>query len=147
MDKKDEKILEILKSDSSLTTRQIAKKTAIPITTIHNRIRKLKKDEIIKQYTIKLDHKKLGKHFLALVLVSCDYKVLREKHKDQHDLVHEMARLPEVEHVEIVTGSVDMVLRVRTKDVEEYDEFLFKKFQVIPGVERTQSLVVINGLK
>ena len=49
MDEKDEKILKLLKENSKLTTQQISKKTLIPITTIHNRIKKLEKEGIIKK--------------------------------------------------------------------------------------------------
>ncbi len=144
MDRKDEKILEILKADSSLTTRQISRKTLMPVTTVHNRIRKLREEGVITQYTVKVDHRKLGKTFTAILLVSCDYKVLRETGRNQHDLVKDMIKLPEVESADIVTGATDIVLRVRTRDVEAFDDFLFKKLQAIPGIEKTQSLVVIN---
>jgi DNA-binding Lrp family transcriptional regulator len=42
-DQKDKKILQIFKESSNLTTSRIAKKTSIPVTTVHNRIRKLSK--------------------------------------------------------------------------------------------------------
>ncbi|PIZ52419.1 hypothetical protein COY27_00285 [Candidatus Woesearchaeota archaeon CG_4_10_14_0_2_um_filter_33_13] len=144
IDEKDQKIIEILKEHGDFTTRQIAKKTLLPVTTIHNRIRKLKQEGIIKRFTIDLDYKKLGKDFSAIILVSADYKVLRELKKDQHQLAKEISFLPEVEKVDIVTGGTDMVVRVRVKDVEGYDKFLLKKFQNIPGVDRTQSLIVIH---
>lgn len=144
LDEKDIKILEMLKEDSSLTTRQIAKKTLIPITTVHHRVRKLKTEKYIKKYTINLDYKKIGKGFSAIILVSCDYKTLREAKKDQHILAKEISKLPEVEKVDIVTGGTDMVVRVRVKDVEEYDTFLLKKFQNIAGIDKTQSLIVIH---
>ncbi len=50
MNKKDDNILNELKKNSRLTTSQIAKKTNIPITTVHNRILKLKDDVIKKVY-------------------------------------------------------------------------------------------------
>ena len=37
------KILEVLRENSKLSTQQIAKKTGLPVTTVHNRIKKLKK--------------------------------------------------------------------------------------------------------
>ena len=58
MDEKDEQILQILLINSKLSTHQISKKTGIPITTVHNRIKKLTKKGIIKGYTIVIDHKK-----------------------------------------------------------------------------------------
>lgn len=42
LDDKDGKILEVLQEHAEYTTRQIAKKTLLPATTIHNRIRKLR---------------------------------------------------------------------------------------------------------
>ena len=52
--------------------------------------------------------------------------------------------LPEVTEVAVVTGGTDIVMKVRVKDVEEYDHFLLKKFQAIRGIDKTQSLVVIH---
>jgi len=144
IDEKDQKIIEVLKEDSSLTTRQIAKKTRIPITTVHHRVRKLKDEGFIKKFTIEIDPKKFDKKFTAIILVSCDYKSLREIKKDQHMLSKEIRLLPEVEKVDVVTGGTDIVVRVRVKDVEEFDSFLLKKFQKIAGVDKTQSLIVIH---
>ena len=50
LDKSDIKIIEILKENSKLSTQQISKKTAIPITTVHYRIKKLEKEGLKKIY-------------------------------------------------------------------------------------------------
>ncbi len=144
MDEKDKQIIEVLQEHGDYTTRQIAKKTLLPVTTIHNRIRKLKQEKIIKKFTLDLDYNKIEKGFSVIVLVSVDYKLLREMKKDQHQLAKEIKILPEVTEVAVVTGGTDIVIRVRVKDVQAYDQFLLKKFQAIPGVDRTQSLVVIH---
>ena len=144
LDEKDKRIIEILKEDSSLTIRQVAKKARIPITTTHHRIKKLKEEKFIKKFTIEVDLKKFEKSFAAIILVSCDYKLLREVKKDQHMLAKEISFLPEVEKVDVVTGETDIVVRVRVKDVEEFDYFLLKKFQKISGVDKTQSLIIIH---
>jgi len=43
VDDKDIKIIDLLKENSAYTTREIAKKTLLPVTTVHNRIKKLKR--------------------------------------------------------------------------------------------------------
>lgn len=144
IDEKDQKILEVLQEHGDYTTRQIAKKTLLPATTIHNRIRKLKQEKVIRKFTIDIDPIKLDKNFSAIILVSVDYRLLREHKKDQHQLAKEIRLLAEVEEVDIVTGATDMVVKVRVKDVQEYDHFLLKNFQHIIGIDRTQSLVVIH---
>ncbi len=143
IDEKDKRIIQILKENSNYTTRQIAKKINLPITTIHNRIKKLKREKIIKKFTIELDNKKIDKSFSAIILVSVGI-ILKELKKDQHKLAKEIKYLDEVEQVDIVTGGTDIVVKVRVKNVEEYDNFLLKKFQNISGVDKTQSLVVIH---
>ena len=50
LDEKDTQILNLLKDNAKLTSSQISKLTRIPITTIHNRIKKLEKEKIIKNY-------------------------------------------------------------------------------------------------
>ncbi len=144
IDEKDKRIIEVLKKNSRLTTRQIAKKTRIPITTVHHRIKKLKERGFIKRFTIELDFKKFKKNFAAIILVNCDYRELRKLKKDQHTLSKEIRLLPEVEKADVVSGGIDMVVRVRVKDVEEFDSFLLKKFQKIDGIVKTQSLVIIH---
>jgi len=144
MDKKDEKIIEMLKKDSSLSTRRIAAKTGMPVTTVHNRIKKLKAGGIIKAYTVLLDHKKTGKAFAAVIHVSCDYKALMREKKDQHMIADEIKALSEVEHVDIVTGPTDIIVKVRTRNVEAFDSFLFTKLQKIPGISETTTFVVIS---
>ena len=79
LDKKDLIIIEYLKKDSSLTTQKISRQTRIPITTIHNRIKKLKKKEIIKNYTINIDYTKLGIPLSAYILITIDYNLPNNK--------------------------------------------------------------------
>lgn len=146
MDTKDEQILSALKEDSSCTTRQISRTTRVPITTVHKRIKKLRSEGIIRKFTIEIDNKKVGKPFSAIILVSCDYKILRELKKDQHMLARELSHLAEVEKIDVVTGVIDIVARIRVRDVEEFDSFLLKKFQKVAGIDRTQSLIVLHEI-
>ena len=143
-DEKDRKILEILKEHSDYATRQIAKKTGLPITTVHNRIRKLKKEGVIKKFTIELDHTKIGEGFRAYILISVNLSLLKEKKKSQYDVAKSLRLLPFIEKVDIVSGGTDIIISVRVKDVEEFDKVLLTKIQRIEGIEKTQSLIVIH---
>jgi len=66
LDKTDLKIIEALKTNAKQTTSQISKKFNIPITTVHNRIKKLEKNGVIKTYSPVLDYHKLGKFIYAI---------------------------------------------------------------------------------
>jgi Lrp/AsnC family transcriptional regulator for asnA, asnC and gidA len=144
LDDKDQLILDTLKERSDSTTRQIAKKTLLPPTTIHNRIRKLKEAGIIKRFTIEIDENKAGNKVSAYVLVSADLKLLKEKKKTQYDLANEIRKFGFVRRVDIVAGVTDLVAMVRVKDMEEFDKILLGKLQLIEGVDKTQTMIVIH---
>ncbi len=145
LDDKDTKILEILKNHADFSTRQIAKKLNLPITTVHNRIKKLKQDGFIRKFTIELDYKKIEQNFVSYVLISANLHILKQKHKTQYDLAKELKKLYCVERVDIVSGGTDLIAIVRVKNVEEFDNVLLEKIQLIEGIEKTQSLIVIHG--
>src|SRR3989344_93596 len=92
LDEKDNKILEILKQNSKLTTQQISKRLRIPITTIHNRIKKLEKEEIIKNYTVNLNYKKLNLSVIAYILITINYNIPGHKIQ-QEEIAREIKKL------------------------------------------------------
>jgi len=144
LDDKDLKILEILKNESNCTTRKISKQTLLPITTIHNRIKRLNKEKIIKKYTIDIDYAKVGKSLLIYLLISANLQTLKLKNRSQYDIIKELRKLDFIERADIVSGGTDIVAMIRVKDVEEYDKVLLGKIQLIDGIEKTQSLIVIH---
>jgi DNA-binding Lrp family transcriptional regulator len=144
IDEKDLEILEVLKEHGDWTTRKIAKKTLLPPTTIHNRIRKLKESGVIRKYTVDVDHRKLGMRLAAYILVSADVKLLKKQNKTQHDLAKEIGRFPFVERVDVVTGVTDLVALVRLRDVQELDRVLLKRIQLLDGVDKTTTMVIIH---
>ena len=144
LDETDWKVLEVLQEHAEYSTTQISKKTGLPRTTIHNRIKKLKKEGIIKKFTVKLDSSKVGKGFVAYVLISANLPTLKQKKKTQYDLAEEIRKFWFVERVDIVSGGTDLVAIIRVKDVEEFDKILLGKLQLVEGIDKTQSLIVIH---
>lgn len=144
LDKKDLKIIDILKEDSKQTTNQISKRFNIPITTVHNRIKKLEKLGIIKSYTVNLDYKKLDKGILSYILVSVIYTLPSGRKVSQEQVAKEIKNIG-AEEVSIVTGGTDLIIKVRAKDIDELNDFVIKKLRNIDGVDKTQTLIVLNN--
>lgn len=144
LDEKDNKILEVLQEHADYPTRTIAKKTLLPITTVHNRIQRLKKEKVITKFTVELDQSKIDRGFAAYVLISADLQLLKQKKKSQHDLVRKLREWSFIERADIVSGGTDIVALVRVKDVHEFDKVLLSKLQQIEGIAKTQSLIVIH---
>lgn len=144
LDEKDQKIIDVLQEHGDYTTRQIAKKTLFPATTIHHRIKKLKQEKVIRRFTIDLDYDQLGCSFVAYVLVSVDLQLLKQKKKTQHDVALEIKKFPFIERVDIVSGGTDLIAIVRVKDVAAFDKALMGELQLVEGISKTQSLIVIH---
>jgi len=144
IDDKDRRILGVLKNHGDYTTRQIAKKTLIPTTTINNRIRKLKKLKVIKNFTVNLDYSLLDRGFVAYIQIFANLLLLKEKRRSQYDIVKELRKFDFIERADIVSGGTDIIAIVRVKNVEEFDKVLMNKIQSIDGVDKTQSMIVIH---
>jgi DNA-binding Lrp family transcriptional regulator len=146
LDKKDLKILEILKQKANLQTSQISKKTSIPITTVHNRIKKLTSKGIIKNYTINIDFEKIGKPLKAYVLITVNQNPFSDKKLSQERIGEEIKKLNEVESVDIVTGETDLLAGVRIKEMTELNDLVTHKLRNIPGVDKTRTMMVLKEI-
>lgn len=148
IDEKDYRIIDIIKENSHLSTYKISKKTGIPVTTVHNRIKKLEKEGIIKRYTVVLDYKKLGLPITAHILVH--YHIEQWYHKPdeaREQLKKGLLKLPFVEEIKYITGSFDILLKVRMKDVDQLNSVLLDKLRHIPGIGQTETIFVLEDLK
>jgi Lrp/AsnC family transcriptional regulator for asnA, asnC and gidA len=146
LDEKDYKILALLSENSRITTREMSKQLDIPQTTIHNRIKRLKQSGVIKKFTIELDRKKVGKGLVAYILCTVSYRTKRGTKINQYKVAQLIERLPVVEEVSIVTGDIDLIVKVALKDVDELNDFVIFKLRDIEGVEKTKTSVVLSQI-
>ncbi len=146
LDEKDLQVLEELKQNAKRTTSQISKRVNLPITTVHNRIKKLEKLGIIKRYTVELDYKKLEKPVAAYVMVQVIYMLPSGIKVMQEDVAKHIKGLPGVESVELITGGTDILVKIRVKDVDELNDFIIKKLRKIEGVDKAQTSVVLSKM-
>jgi len=144
MDEKDKKILKALEEDGSLTTRQVARLTGVPLTTVFKRIKLLKDKKIIKRYTIELDHDKIGKPIAVYILVSADIKILKEKERTQKDVKDDLLKISAIDKVDIVTGPQDLIIHARLGEIKELKDILLDQIQGIHGVSSTKTSIVID---
>ena len=140
------RILEVLQNNAKLTTHKISKKLAMPITTIHNRIKKLEKLGIIKRYTVELDYKKLDKGLFAYIGVTVTYTSPSGKKLHQEDIAKKIKKLAGVEEVNIMAGGNDILIKIRLKDIDELNDFVVRKLREIDGVDKTQTMVVMSSV-
>lgn len=142
MEEKDEKILIFLQKNSRISLKEISKKLNLPISTIFTRIKKMENEGIIKGYTTKIDEKKIGYPVKAFILVN--YK---PSARSQKEVAKRISKLPFVERVFIIAGEWDLLLEVVAKDVEDLGKWITEKLREIDGVDKTQTLIVLEKIK
>ncbi|MBS3128530.1 Lrp/AsnC family transcriptional regulator [Candidatus Woesearchaeota archaeon] len=143
IDEKDKQILALLEEDSKLTSQKISRKTGLPITTVHNRIKKLEKEKIIKKYSLIIDKKKLGKIISACIQVTVTYGHPQKKFS-QEEIARKIKALSGAEEVMIVTGGTDILLKINVESIEALNDFIIKKLRNIDGVDKTNTMVILN---
>jgi len=144
VDKKDVLILESLKKNAKASVLAISKETGLPGTTVHNRIKKLRKNGVIKGYTIKVDNRRIGKKTAAYILLTVDYKLLKGRKISQAGLARQIIKDPSVEEANMVTGNFDIIVKVRVEDIDELNNTVTEKLRNIDGVEKTQTMVILK---
>ena len=147
MDKKDEEILQILKKNAKIGVQRISSITNMPITTVHNRIKRLEKNGIIKNYSINIDYAKIGKKISALILAKLDHKVLRESGLNLEEIIKRVLKVPGIQRIFTVTGSIDLVLRIRADNIIELDNILTKSLMNLEFISDTETMIVIHDIK
>ena len=95
---------------------RIAKKIKEPSTTIHYNIKKLEKENVIKSYKAVFDYKKIDEGHCTFVLIN----VSAEKYGNPEEIVKELAKNSRVESIDIVTGDYEIIMKLRSKNIDDY---------------------------
>lgn len=122
---------------------RIAKEIDEPSTTIHYNVKKLESEGAIKAYKAVFDYKKIGEGFCSYVLVALS----SNEYSDPERIANNLARHGEVESVDILAGDWELMLKVRTKDQDDFYQFLKNVISREKGIENTNSLISLNQVK
>lgn len=141
MEDKSEQILEFLKKNSKLSLRQISKKAGVPLTTAHNRIKKMQKEGIIKNYSVEVDYSKMGLGLCAYIMASVKYD---SRHKSQQEIAKKILKLGFVKSVDIITGEFDLLIKVRAKNISQLNKLITKELRNVEGIDKTTTMLVLE---
>jgi len=102
LDKKDFALIEALQQNASRRLEDLAKLVHLAPSSVHDRLQKLERAGIIRQWTIKLDAPALGLGVLAFVGISAT--------KPCSELVDALRAIPAIEECHSVAGELSMLL-------------------------------------
>ncbi|MFA5050359.1 MAG: Lrp/AsnC family transcriptional regulator [Candidatus Micrarchaeia archaeon] len=135
LDEKDFAIIDELKKNARLSEKKIAKRTNIPMTTVHNRMKKLGGLGVIENYTLRLNYKKLDLPLTAYVLLKTLPGV------DQKEMLIRISRLPYIREVAMVTGEFDILFKVRVKSMEELNKTVVQTLRKQKTIGETRTMI------
>ncbi len=138
LDELDMAILGKLEADAKMTLLELARQLGAPRSTIRERIQRLERNGVIRGYTALIDPQRLGFGIQVIVQVTRDQRIPVE------DFVSAISAVPEVTRVQLITGEIDELVTLYVRDVDHLRTVLYASIGSIPGVIRTNTVVVLG---
>jgi DNA-binding Lrp family transcriptional regulator len=139
LDDIDRKLLGELLLDSKRSYRELARAIGVSAATVINHVQRLESAGVIKDYTVRLDHERLGYELTVVTEIIVSKGKLLETDE-------EIAKIPNVCAVYDTTGQTDGMVVAKFKSRSDLSEFT-KKLLSMPYVERTITHVVLTTVK
>ncbi len=139
----DIKILTLLQQDASLTAAEIAEQVNLSVSPCWRRINRLEKEGVIEKEVALLNAEKLGMGLVIFARISLS----QNDEASLHTFEERVRRFPEVVECYTVTGAADYFLKIITRDIKRYDQFLRRHLLQIPQVRDVNSNVAVTQVK
>lgn len=136
IDENDRKIIEILTSNARISLRDIKKKVDLSPSSIRNRMERLVNLGVIKNYTVDVDHQKLGYEIQVVALITS-----RPAESDM--LCKDLSKYDEISEVLRTSGSANFICMIRVRNISELTKFITCELEKLNGVERIETMFVL----
>ncbi len=139
LDEIDRKLLRELLTDSKRSYRELARAIGVSAATVINHVQRLESAGVIKDYSARLDHERLGYELTVVTEIVVSKGKLLETDE-------EIAKIPNVCAVYDITGQTDAMVVAKFKSRNKLSDFT-KALLAMPYVERTNTHVVLTTVK
>jgi Lrp/AsnC family transcriptional regulator len=141
--KQDMAILKLVQVDGSMSTTAIAEQTNMSQSPCWRRISRLEQGGVIRQRVALLDRAALGMEvvvFATINLTSVGRQNLLEFEQD-------IVRYPEVMECYTMTGIWDYMLKIVTRDIRHYEDFVRNTLTASPAIRELHSHMAVTEIK
>lgn len=143
LDETDLQILRLLQQNARFTVKEVAENVHLSTTPVHERIKRLENNGVIKQYAALLDNNKVKKGLMVVCYVS-----LKEHSKNAGTkFIKHINSLPEVIECYNISGEFDFMLKVVAENMNEYYDFHVNKLSQSENIGNVQSVFVMGIIK
>ena len=143
LDDKDLAILRILQLNARATVREIAAQVKLSTTPVHERIRRLESQGVIRQYATLLNPNLVNKGLMVICYVS-----LRQHNKSAGSrFIKSIMEMPEIIACYNISGEFDFMLKVVAENMDDYYHFHVNKLSQAENIGQLQSVFVMGVIK
>lgn len=137
LDEVDLRLLRLLSEDARLSQRALARELGMSAPAVGERVARLERQGVIAGYSARLNWSAIGYPttvYLTVVAV-LDYQ--------QGLIMKALAEIVEVEEIMLVTGDIDLLVRVRVRDYPHLRDLLINRIWHIEGIQRTETSMTL----
>ncbi len=139
VDDLDREIINLLQRDGRMSIQDIAKALSSTSSTVRKRIRRLEEANIMRVVAV-TDFSAAGYELLIAVGIQVE-------DRRPEDVGRELAKLPEVFSVNLVTGVCELDILVAARDFAELSHFLHDKLPKISGIAKLAPGLTVDVLR
>jgi Lrp/AsnC family transcriptional regulator, leucine-responsive regulatory protein len=141
VDDLDLALLRALAVDARQSQRGLARKIEMSAPAVADRLARLERSGAIRGYRVDIDWAALG--FPVVVYLA----VTAGPGTDLSEIITAIRALPEAEDMSVVTGSLDLLVRLRVRDHAHLREVLLTSIFQISGVQRTETFLSLADVE
>jgi Lrp/AsnC family transcriptional regulator, leucine-responsive regulatory protein len=143
LDATDRAILDQLQHDGKLSNVELAQRVHLSPSACLRRVKQLEDDGVIAQYVALLNPKAVGQHGTSFTIINLETM--------SNNLLEAFERAvreePQILDCYYVAGANDYLIRFCYRDAEDLERFHTEVLMRLPGVERSNSMLVLRNVK
>jgi DNA-binding Lrp family transcriptional regulator len=135
LDRKDFALLDALRKNASQRLEDLARLVKLAPSSVHERLRRLERERVIRKWTVDVDAGALGLGVVAFIGIRAT--------RPCSELLDAIRKIPSLEECHSVAGELSMILKVRVRDTGALLS-LSEHLRQIPGIEQTETTIVLK---
>ena len=143
LDKIDRRLLAELQAEGRVTNVDLARRVGLTAPPCLRRVRTLEEEGVIRGYHADLDASKLGFAIPVFAMVS----LRSQAEEDLKAFEDHIAKLDEVRECHMLNGEIDFILKIVSRDLQSFQEFLTSKLTPAPNVASVKTSLTIRTSK
>src|SRR5215475_13339465 len=135
VDELDLALLRALAVDARQSQRALARAIEMSAPAVADRLARLERSGVIRGYRVEVDWAALGYPVVVYLAVTAGPGM------DLSEIISAIRALPEAQDMSVVTGGLDLLIRLRVRDHAHLRELLLAEIFQISGVQRTETFL------